>query len=504
MYDVIVIGSGLGGLVSALILAKEGKKVCVLEQSNQYGGNLQTFVRDKTIFDTGVHYIGGLEKGQNLHQYFDYLGIMNELKLSRMEARFDQFSYGTDDRTFGCYQDYQTYEQKLIADFPTEVAAIQRYLLDIQECCTLFPLYNVQVGTYTSHRFSEISIAAYLKQLTDNELLKSVLVGNNFLYAGSGLKTPFYVHALIINSYIQSAWHCINGGSQIAKALVNQLRSYGADLYKRTAVVHINMEDGLAKSVVTQSGSIVEGNIIISNIEPRRTLEMIGKEHFRKSYFDRIQQIPVTTGAFSIHLSLKKNSVLYLNANHYHFKDHQAVWVEDLEKNEGWPHFYMLSMTQDQENKDYAASVTILTYINYKAVIPWENTLNNKVNENIRSPEYEEFKATKMQALLDLVTIRFPQLQDAILNSYTATPLTYRDYLGIHEGAIYGIQKDINHQMYNTISPQTKIENLFFTGQNTNLHGILGVTVGAFITSGYLVGLENLVDKVIACSKKNP
>ena len=73
-YDVVIVGSGLAGLVSAIILAKEGKSVCVLEKNNQYGGNLQTFVRNKTIFDTGVHYIGGLTEGQNLHQYFSYFG----------------------------------------------------------------------------------------------------------------------------------------------------------------------------------------------------------------------------------------------------------------------------------------------------------------------------------------------------------------------------------------------------------------------------------------------
>lgn len=72
-YDVVIVGSGLGGLVSALLLAMEGKTVCVLEKNNQYGGNLQTFVRDKTIFDTGVHYIGGLAQGQNLYRYFSYL-----------------------------------------------------------------------------------------------------------------------------------------------------------------------------------------------------------------------------------------------------------------------------------------------------------------------------------------------------------------------------------------------------------------------------------------------
>ena len=69
-FDAVIIGSGLGGLESAYILAKEGLKVCVLEKNRQFGGNLQIFVRDKAIFDTGIHYIGGLDKGQNLYQYF--------------------------------------------------------------------------------------------------------------------------------------------------------------------------------------------------------------------------------------------------------------------------------------------------------------------------------------------------------------------------------------------------------------------------------------------------
>jgi all-trans-retinol 13,14-reductase len=82
-YDILVIGSGMGGLVCADILGKEGYKVCVLEKNQQIGGSLQTYVRDKVIFDSGVHYLGGLEKGQNLYQIFQYLGIMDKLKLQR-------------------------------------------------------------------------------------------------------------------------------------------------------------------------------------------------------------------------------------------------------------------------------------------------------------------------------------------------------------------------------------------------------------------------------------
>jgi all-trans-retinol 13,14-reductase len=93
-YDILVIGSGLGGLVSALVLAKEGLKVCVLEKNNQYGGNLQTFSRDKLIFDTGVHYLGGLSKGQNLNRFFSYLEIMDDLELQQMdEDGYDRISF---------------------------------------------------------------------------------------------------------------------------------------------------------------------------------------------------------------------------------------------------------------------------------------------------------------------------------------------------------------------------------------------------------------------------
>ena len=84
-YDIVIVGSGLGGLACGTILAKEGYKVCILEKNKQIGGNLQTYVRDRVIFDSGVHYVGGLDKGQNLYQLFKYLGIMDKLKLRKMD-----------------------------------------------------------------------------------------------------------------------------------------------------------------------------------------------------------------------------------------------------------------------------------------------------------------------------------------------------------------------------------------------------------------------------------
>ena len=127
-YDVVVIGSGLGGLVSAVILAKEGKKVVVLEKNNQFGGNLQTFVRDKTIFDTGVHYIGGLDKGENLYNYFSYLNIIDQLKLTKLdEDGFDIISFDDDENQYPIAQTYHNFVEKLAVFFPEERENLIKY-----------------------------------------------------------------------------------------------------------------------------------------------------------------------------------------------------------------------------------------------------------------------------------------------------------------------------------------------------------------------------------------
>src|SRR6187399_1215087 len=97
-FDVIVIGSGIGGLVCADILGKEGYKVGVIEKNKQIGGCLQIYSRDKVMFDSGVHYLGGLSEGQNLYQIFKYLGILDKLKLKKMDEVFDKIILG-DDKT---------------------------------------------------------------------------------------------------------------------------------------------------------------------------------------------------------------------------------------------------------------------------------------------------------------------------------------------------------------------------------------------------------------------
>lgn len=496
-YDIVIIGSGLGGLVSAIILAKEGKSVCVLEKNNQYGGNLQTFVREKTIFDTGIHYIGGLSEGQNLYKYFSYIGIMKDLRLKKMdENAFDVISFDDDKNEYPHAQGYDNFIQQLVAFFPEEEETILQYCKKIQYTCDSFPLYNLRPGEGYQSEILSINAKAYLDELTDNEKLKAVLAGSNFLYAGIADKTPLYVHALSVNSYIQSSYRCINGGSQITKQLIKQLRKYGGEIYKHKEVVGFGFEDSRLISAKTKRGEAYFADTFISNIEPKTTLKMIGEDKFRKSFYSRIQSLEVLPSAFSMYIVFKPETFKYLNHNYYHFSDSKRVWDANEYTEESWPEAYMASMNVSDENQVWAESLTAITYLKFEEFTPWETTHNTVSEKEERGIAYENFKAEKTEAFLKVLEKKFKGLRDCIHSVHTSTPLSYRDYIGGHNGNLYGYIKDSSNPMKTFISPKTKIENLFLTGQSINMHGVLGVTIGAVVTCSEIVGKEYLINKI--------
>jgi all-trans-retinol 13,14-reductase len=475
-----------------------------LEKNNQFGGNLQTFVRDKTIFDTGVHYIGGLSDGQNLYQYFKYLGIMDHLKLKKLDGEgFDIITFDGDPKEYRYAQGYKRFANSLTAQFPEEKKAIKMYLAKLRDTCSLFPLYNLDKGrpSYDSDEVFGLSAKTYINSITDNKKLQAVLAGTNFLYAGDGERSPFYVHALSVNSYIESAYRCVNGGSQITKALIREIKKYGGETYKHHEVCNFNLNNGEITSVSTKNGKQLNGNIFISNIEPKLTIKMVGEKYFRKSYIHRINNIESIIAAFSLYIVLKPGSFKYHNRNFYHFKNEDQVWdVQNYTQN-SWPEGYMVSMGVKKNEDGWGDSLIAMTYMNFEEVKFWENTFNTVANKNHRGQTYEEFKVHKTEIFLGELEKKFPGLRECIQTVYTSTPLSYRDYIGSHNGSMYGYVKDVNKPLHSFVSPRTKIKNLLFTGQSLNMHGILGVTISAITTCSELVGKDYLLEKILEVNK---
>jgi len=498
-FDVVIIGSGLGGLECGYILAQEGYKVCILEKNRQFGGNLQIFVRDRAIFDTGIHYIGGLAPGQNLYKYFKFLGLMDKLKLKRMDMDgFDHIGFSGHKKDYRHAQGYENFIDVLSQDFPKERDNIVEYCRMIREVTNQFPLYNLRAGTedFLNSKLFEIKARDYIASVTKDHMLRNVLAGSNPLYAGDGDKTPLYVHALVVNTYIESSWKCADGGSQIATHLVKAIRQMGGVIRNYSRVTKIFCEGEKAQYVDLDTGERIYAKTFISNIPPVDTLELLENTKIRPAYKNRIKQLKNTISVFTMNIVMKENAFPYLNHNIYHYAQDE-VWNEINYKEDGWPTSYAFFTPYSSKSETYAESIALMSYMKYDEVSKWSETKNTIPREQqSRGEDYEEFKLQKSEKMINFIEERFPGIRSKIKSHYASTPLTFRDYIGVRDGSLYGIEKDAADPVKSFISPKLKVENVLLTGQNLNMHGVLGVTVSAVLTCSHLLGAEYLLEKI--------
>lgn len=496
--DILIIGSGMGGLICADILSREGYKVCVLEKNKQIGGSLQTYVRDKVIFDSGVHYLGGLSEGQNLYQIFKYLGIMDSLKLQRQDIDvFDRILIEGDDKVYDFAQGYENFIAKLLINFPGEEAAIRTYCDKIKEVCSKFPLYNLRSTDNFNEKSDvlEIDTKAYIDSLTTNEKLRGILAANNALYAGQANKTPLYVHALILNSYIESSWKCVDGGSQIAKLLSKNIKENGGKIIRNCEVKKIVEQNGIASYVELKDGKKIYASQFISNMHPVKTLEITDTPLIKNAYRNRLKSLENSTSAFTLNIVFKKDTFKYFKHNYYCGSEGH-VWTAANHTDENWPLGYAIFCGASSKSEEYADGLSILSYMRFEEVARWKDTFNTVSHETDRGESYNEFKKRKAEILLDAVERKFPGLRQCIKTYYVATPLSYRDYIGNDDGSLYGIVKDYKHTLKTFISPRTKLPNLYLTGQNLNLHGILGASMSGIVTCCALLGNDSVIHKI--------
>jgi all-trans-retinol 13,14-reductase len=497
-YDAVIVGGGFGGLACGKILADHGWKVIVLEKNHQIGGNLQVFSRDKVIFDTGVHYLGGLNPGENLDLFFRFLGIRDKLELAKMdELASDKIHFGDEAIYYPIAQGYSRYVEELSKHFPEEKEQIAQFALYIQETCAAFPLYNMRYEepNYFNKPFFTQSIREVVESFTSNEKLQAVWMGNSFLYAGDWEITPFYVLALVIDGYLKSSYRCIKGSAQITKLLVAGIRQRNGEVWKRAEVVDSIVIEGELTEVILKDGRRVKGKQFISNMHPLTTVNVFGRQQFKKAYISRLELLKNTTGAFSVHIKFKPNSYPYHNSNIYHHKSINQAVRPHGQFDENWPHTLMLSMTLSEPNPTHAEAASILTYLDPSACQTWQNSFSTAGEPGQRPASYLAFKqACETRVLAELERL-LPGIQDAIESVHSSTPITYQNYIGDPSGALYGIMKTVNNPMATMINPRTKIPNLLLTGQNINLHGLLGVAVSAFATCFHLIDPKPVLAK---------
>lgn len=488
-YDIVIVGSGLGGLACGSILSQRGYKVCILEQHHQIGGCLQDFKRKGKLFDTGMHYIGSYNDGQILNTLFRYFGIYNQVDAQKLdEESFDVLNVNGFE--FSVPQGIENYKAKLIKCFPDEEDAIHAYfqkLHDIYNAVDIVNLRDVDIQEFVSKKGLDENVFEFVSGLTVNKDLQNILCFTNSLYSGRKESASLFIHAIINLFYLQSAWKLKHGGGQIAQAFRDVIEKHGGKVITRAKVEKLVCSKDKVEKIIVEGKQSLEADIVISNIDPLTTLKMAEGANFRKAYINRLERIEHTISCFSLYVVLKEKSFKYINSNLYYY-DNDDVWGLDHYSKDLWPQGYMMYLQESKTHKGYAESMILLSPMEYKEMEPWFDTYI----EN-RGDDYKEMKAQKSEKLIQLMEKKFPDIKSCIDTTFASTPLTYRDYTGVHEGSMYGILTDSRKPFESQIQARTRLKNLFLTGQNINMHGILGVSIGAILTCGEIDGINNIM-----------
>lgn len=466
-YDIVIIGSGLGGLVCGSLLAREGKKVLVLERQAQPGGCMQSYQRGGLSFDTGLHYVGGLAEGQQLHSVFSHLGLM-KLPWVRLDADgFDRVTIG--DQTFPMAEGYDRFADTLGEYFPQEKEALKRYV----ELMRHLPSME-EIGPVNAYD--------WLESLFKDQLLINVLSGSAIKMELRRESLPLFTFAHGMSSYIGSSWRLRGGGHLIVNALVDDINRMGGKVVCHAEVNKLVEKEGRIVAARCSKGDVYEGDVFISDVHPQVTFGWLDESKVIKNMFRRrINAMENSTGIFTVSLVLKQGVLPYFNHNKYIYKK-PNVWTfyEDTESISG----LMVSCRVPEEG-DYARQIDLMTPVSWKLFEPWTDTTVGRRGEG-----YERLKNQLADECIRLAEKVVPGLGDMVEKRYTSSPLTYRDYTLSPCGSAYGARKDCRNLLMTTLSPRTPIPNLLLTGQSLMLHGVEGVTMTALQTCGELLGKD--------------
>jgi len=484
MKTCVIIGGGIGGLVTGALLAKEGYQVTVLEKNAIVGGGLQNFKRHDVSFPTGIHIFGGFNKGENLHKLFSYLGVLDKIMLCATdEDASDVVTMMSEGKTYRLPRGKDRFIAYLSECFPAEQANIEAYINKLFELSEEEELFYLRENpeNHLSHSEDFLgSVSRLMDRYITDPKLKDLLTYLNPLFGSDPQTTPAYIHALLSTLHINGTFQFVNGSQQLADALSEVIEKAGGRVLAHKEVVRMAIENHQITGVYTHDGQSYQADSYISDVHPDVLLRIIDPQAFTAAFKTRIQSVPETMSSFKVFIKFKDKAFPYQN--------HARFCLSD---GKDWSQHLMFVTPPVVNQGEYAETMVILSPMEFSEVKAWENTTKGN-----RGDEYRQWKLTMKNKVLDSMERLYPQFRDTIEFAFAASPLTIRDYYGNKEGSNYGFRKDCNNLMLSQMSVATKVKNLFLTGQNINIHGLCGVSLTAIETAEALVGRNTIVQKI--------
>lgn len=496
-FDAIVIGSGVGGLACAAGLARYGKKkVLVLERHYRIGGYTHTFTRPGYEWDVGVHYLGQLGERGTIRAVFNRL-TDGSLQWAPLPAVYDRIVLGP--RSYELTTGGDAFIARLAEYFPREREAIARYVdlcRAVMNASQTFYFHRAlpkpadeprpsRFAAYTGRTTLEV-----LRELTKDEELISVLTGQWGDYGLPPGLSSFAMHASLAAHYFGGAWYPVGGSSAIARAFAPVIEQAGGALFHSVEVEQVLVEQGRAAGVRVAGGAELRAPIVISDAGVANTYGKLVPA--APELTAALAQVRPSSSYMCLYLGFKHTDAeLGLNGtNLWLYPDgRHDVNVERFVKDPSAPLPLVYASFPSAKDPTWAerypgrATITAIAPCAWDSVAKWQDTQWKK-----RGPEYDAFKASLSQRILEVLCGALPMLEGKVDVAELSTPLTTQHFSGHPHGELYGLDHS-PARFRAPLQAQTHVPGLFLTGADLASAGVAGALVGGALTTGAIEGL---------------
>ena len=487
-FDAIIIGSGIGGLITGAYLAEEGVRVLICEQHQQPGGCFTSFKRKGYTFDGGIQ---GCEDGGVFLQLFRKFGLLDrlELKKSHFAIASPDFFLRADS-----VADVGAFYRKLKNIYPHESDGIDRITRDAEACCNfMFAFQNMPNAMFTPWKDALLGFPSwyrahsgavkyapeffrnlttimedYFKQhVSDPDLYRFLC---QLSYSGSPAS-----FGLLFLTFLMDYYHPMGGVQAIPDALAQFVTEHGGQMKYRTLVEEIIMEGDKAQGIRTEAGDIYRAPFIISNGDARRTyLKMLPPDAVPESYKQELRQSVVSESFFSLFLGvdIPPEEIPTRGCSHLlFFPDYKGVDSEAYKKSGDWDlDVYTRSPIDINVNSIHdpalapkgKSAIVIQTGAIAEFADNW-GTKNGK-----RTKQYRALKEKVADRLIETAENVIPGLSKRIEVKLSGTPYTFERYTlnsgGASAGWTFHPQKAMNSGLKFFTGFNPPVKNLFQVG----------------------------------------
>ena len=467
-YDVIVIGSGIGGLTAAGLLAKSGKSVLVLEAHDRPGGYAHGFKRKRYHFDSGVHLISGCgeqgyQGGQVIYKTLQALDLLDEIEFIRINPFSHTYYPG---KKIALPEGIDEFVATLSAEFPAEqkgIKALTELCLQVAEQIMVADELIDEVDLQQAEKLLPALFKyrkSTLAEVADEFIQSPELLGifaSNWPYLGLPPSEVSFLYwcSMLIGYLVDGAYYCKGGFQQLANTLVKGLEKYKGEIRYKSGVDEIIIEEKQVVGVRVKD-EIISAAVVISNADIKQTIfKLAGEEHFRPRYIQRLKKMQHSLSIFAVYIATDLD-LSKVNIGHecfcYADYNHENNYAKTKQSEISWISLTVPTLIDSSLAPEGVHLLMLTTLLPFQAKTTWK-----------------EDKPVCMQTMLDIAGQYIPDLEKHILFIEGGSPSTMERYTQNHQGAAYGWDVTPAQIGPSRIQNQSPIKGLFFAGHWSSL-----------------------------------